>query len=127
MQQRLFEEWQQDHETAQIVAAAWARAVRMRDEMVLLGKRAPAQDIYNRNMVSYHKTTMFHRFGGIIWWKVLIATGTVNKGMVRAVNNTMQAIIRKKANRAPTTEAFASTQGQPCPRDVEGVAGVHHM
>ena len=45
-------------------------------------QRASAPDIYNRNMVSYHKTTMFYRFGGIIWWKVLIATGIMNEGMV---------------------------------------------
>ena len=69
-------------ETKKIVAAVLARAELMKDVLVAQGKRASTQDIYNRNMVSYHKTTMFHRFGGIIWWRVLIAAGTVNKSMV---------------------------------------------
>ena len=124
---RLREKWMQEPGTETLRKEVWERAVLLARERRDQGERASPKDIYRRNMKSYWKTTVFHRYGGEIWLFTLIATGRVHTISVEIVNEIVAARIRGVAKRAPTsdprraqsrTKARASSQGK--------VKGVQH-
>ncbi len=97
------------------------------------GGRAPsAKDAYERNLKSYYKTDLFHRFGGHMWCRILITLGHVHPRMVFLVQQVIDERIRTQGKREPTEAAvpgprsakrsLAAAQGQ----EVPGPVGVQH-
>jgi len=48
------------------------------------------------------KGAMFWRFGGLLWFRLLIAVGHVTEHLVEIVNGIVSEIIREKAGREPS-------------------------
>ena len=131
----MYDRWLQEPEAAALTRRVWERACveatrRRRD-----GKRVSTGDLYNRSMRSHWKTTLFHRFGGEIWFGLLCMCGRVPLVLVEIVNDIFSERVREKEGRAATHEAMpltgaplaraahASSQGQQ-PREVRGA---HHL
>ena len=128
----MYERWLLEPDTVATARRVWERAreegVRRRQE----GQRVSTMDLYNRSMQSYWKSTLFHRFGGEIWFGLLSMCGRVPLVLIEIVNEIFMERIREKESRAPTHQAMpltgaplarathASSQGQQ-PREVRGV------
>ena len=124
---RLRQEWSQEPQTRTLRQEVWQRAQRLHALHRAKG-RSSANDLYQRSMRSYWKTTVFNRYGGEIWLFTLIATGRVHAVSVQIVNEIFAEHIRRVASREPAsdprraqsqTKARASSQGQ--------VKGVQHQ
>ena len=123
----LYQQYCQEADTWDLRQQVWERAQQLAAERKAQGERSSQHDIYNRNMRSYWKTTVFNRYGGEVWLSTLIATGRVHRISVDIVNEICADRIRNQAKREPTgdhamappsTVARASSQGQ--------VRGVQH-
>ena len=126
----LYQEYLEEPETRERVQLVWERAVRLANERKAAGQRASAQEMFDRSMRSYWKTTVFHRFGGEVWLHTLIATGRVHAVSVGIVNEIYAQRMRDEAGRDPVSDpalvpplsegrALASSQGHE-------VVGVQH-
>ena len=72
--------------TVELTSKVWTRATAMQEQGAEEKVRGGGvNDIYTRNMQTYHKNTMFQRYGGKLWWKLLIAYGRVTEQMVALI------------------------------------------
>lgn len=83
--------------------------------------------MYSRNLVSFHNSELFWRFGGKFWWQLLIAAGRVTQSMVVVVNDVLELIIREKAQRAATAFPIAYSQGHGRRKMDAPMLGIQHM
>ncbi len=97
------------------------------------GRTPSAKDAYERNLKSYYKTDLFHRFGGYMWFRILITLGHVHRHMVQLLQDAIDERIREKTGRMPSGSAvpgprsskrsLAASQGEEVGRPV----GVQHQ
>ncbi len=108
VQSSLQEQWLREPNTRQIT---WH----------LAGK---SQDQQKRTLASYWKTTQFHRYGGMVWARILIAVGDISPRIIEIANEIIAEKIRE-AGRDPSdtpapnprlsARALAAAQGKAVP------------
>ena len=121
VEKKLREEWLLEPEMEKLKEDVRKRAECLADERRAQKQRSSTQELYQRSMRSYWKTTVFNRYGGEIWLLTLIATGRVHPISVQIVNEINAERIREEAEREPVSDprraqsqskAHASSQGR---------------
>jgi hypothetical protein len=80
----------------------------------------------NRNWRSSVKAAMFNMFGGQLWVRLAIALGTIDRDMVRIINDIIAEKIRARESRDPALSPTRNAQVRPRESDTTRPPGVQH-
>lgn len=136
VQHRLVEMWKKEPENRDALERAWERARQLHAQRKADGQRSSPSDMYSRNLLSFHKSELFWRFGGKLWWRLLmaagrvtllIAAGRVTQSMVVVVNDVLEVIVQEKAQRAATAFPIVYLQGHGRRKMDAPMSGIQHM